>query len=335
MSGLGDNIGGILTGIANVANSVVQPISAKRQQKRNQKYAQENAKLEADLQLQNNLKTMEQQQAYNVRNYEQQRDDAYAREDYLLANQKALEVQALKNAGFNPSLASGGAGFQPGASIGSATIDSPSGGASGVSVNSPAYGSPFTGLNFGDSLQGTLEFVEQLKILKAEARKRKAEADDAELNAKGHQEANDFSQFSMFNDLDMDSNGLYITAEDGNKQYCMDMPTTLEGIHALQTFQKMRAETSEYHSRFVSNLLDKMVKALQITDSDVLIALSKMPDEVLKNLRSKTSLQDIQTSLTNVEKDVKENEKAFWTQLGQLDSDALKFIASAIYTFRK
>ncbi|MEM0173186.1 MAG: hypothetical protein QXI16_01610 [Sulfolobaceae archaeon] len=329
------DIGGIMTGIANMANSVVQPISQKRQQERNQKYAKENAKLEAELQLQNNMKTMEQQQAYNVRNYEQQRDDAYAREDYLLANQKALEVQALRNAGFNPALAGGTAGFQPGASVGSASIDAPSGGASGVSVNSPGYGSPFTGLNLGDAVKGALEFGENFKILKAEARKRKAEADDAELKTKGHQEANDFAQFSMLDNLESDEKGFYTTSDNGEKRYIKGMPTTLEGIHSLQTFQKMRAEGSEHQSREVANNLDKMVKSLQITDPDILSCLSSMPSEVYKNLKSKTSLQDIQTALTHVEKDVKENEKAFWTKLGELDSDALKFIASAIYTFRK
>lgn len=329
------DIGGIMSGIANLANTVVQPISAKRQQKRNQKYAKENAKLQADLQLQNNMKTMEQQQAYNVRNYEQQRDDAYAREDYLLANQKALEVQALRNAGFNPSLASGGAGFQAGASIGSASIDAPSGGATGVSVNPTPYGSPFTGLNLGESVQSALEFAEQLKILKAEARKRKAEADDAELNVKGHQEANDFAQFSMLDNLESDDKGFYTISDAGDKRYIRGMPSTMEGIHALQTFQKMRSEGSEHQTRYVRNLLDKMVTSLQITDPEILSCLSSMPTEVFNNLKSKTSLQDIQTALTQVEKDVKENEKAFWTKLGELDSDALKFIASAFYTFRK
>ena len=58
MSGAGDAVGGIMTGLANMANSIVQPISAKRQQKRNQKYAQENARLESQLQLDNNFKTM-------------------------------------------------------------------------------------------------------------------------------------------------------------------------------------------------------------------------------------------------------------------------------------
>ena len=94
------DIGGIMTGLANMANTIVQPISQKRQQKRNQKYAQENAKLESELQLNNNLKTMAQQQAYNVRNYEMERDDSYAREDYLLSNQKKLEVQAFSCAYF-------------------------------------------------------------------------------------------------------------------------------------------------------------------------------------------------------------------------------------------
>lgn len=329
------DIGGIMTGLANMANSVVQPISAKRQQKRNQEYAKENAKLEAELQLNNNLKTMEQQQAYNVKNYEQQRDDAYQREDYLLANQKSLEVQALRNAGLNPALAGGSVGFQPGASVGSASIDAPTGGASGVGVDSPSYGSPFTGVNIGDAVKGALEFNENLKILRAEARKRKAEADDAEMNAKGHQEQNDYAQFSMLDNLESDSKGFYTTSESGEKRYLRGMPTTLEGIHALQTFQKMRAEGAEHQSREVANQLDKMVKSLQITDSNVLSALSSMPDELYKNLCSKTSLQDIQTALTHVEKDVKENEKAFWTKLGELDNDAVKFLASAIYTFRK
>lgn len=330
------DIGGVLTGLANMANSVVQPISQNRQQKRNQEYAQENAKLESKLQLENNLKTMEQQQAYNVKNYEQQRDDNYAREDYLLANQKKIEVQALRDAGLNPALAGiSGGGFQPGASVGGASIDSPSGGADGVSVHSPSYGSPFTGISIGDAVKGSLEFAEQLKILKAEARKRKAEADDAEMNAKGHQEQNDFAQFSMLDNLENDEKGFYTISEDGQKRYLRGMPTTLEGIHALQTFQKLRAEGAEYQSREVKNQLDKMVSRLQITDPDILSALSQMPTEVYKNLKSKTSLQDVQNALTSVEKDVKENEKAFWTELGKLDNDAVKFLASAIYTFRK
>ena len=328
------DIGGIMTGLANMANSVVQPISVKRQQKRNQKYAQDNAKLEADLQMQNNLKTMEQQQAYNVKNYEQQRDDNYAREDYLLANQKSLEVQSLRNAGLNPALAGiSGGGFQPGASVGGASIDSASGGADGIGVSSPSYGSPFTGVDIGDAMERSLKAVEELKILKEEARKRKEEADSLELQNQSTKEENDWSSFSLLDHLEQDASGrFYTTDENGDKKYLKDlgknMPRTKAGVLAMNTFHKLLSDSAHYLSSENRDFLDSMVSGLQITDEKVLESLKNMPNELIRELRAKNSFTELET-------EIKGAEKYFWKKAESLDNDVVKFLASAFLTFLK
>ena len=327
------DIGGIMTGLANMANSIVQPISQKRQQKRNQKYAQENAKLESELQLNNNLKTMAQQQAYNVRNYEMERDDSYAREDYLLSNQKKLEVQALRDAGLNPSLAGGTAGFSSGASVGSSAISAPSGGADGIGVSSPSYGSPFTGLDLGDAMEKSLKAAEELKILKEESRKRKEEADALEMQNEGTREENDYSQYSMLNKLQMRADGTFYSVDENGDSHDIDvsarpMPKTKAGIFAMNTFHKMLAESAHYLSSENRDFLDAMVSGLQITDDNVLESLRNMPNELIRELRSKNSLTELET-------EIKGAEKYFWKKAESMDSDVVKFLASAFLTFRK
>ena len=327
------DVGGIMTGLANMANSIVQPISQKRQQKRNQEYAKENAKLESELQLNNNLKTMEQQQAYNVKNYEQQRDDAYAREDYLLANQKKLEVQALRNAGLNPSLAGGTSGYQAGASVGSSSIDAPSGGADGIGVSSPSYGSPFTGVDIGQAMESSMKAMEELKILKEEARKRKEEADALEMQNQGTREENDWSSFSLIDHLEQDADGYFYTKdENGNRKRLIDLgknaPTTKAGVLAMNTFHKMLADSAHYLSSENRNFLDAMVSGLQISDDRVLESLKNMPNELIRELRSKNSLTELET-------EIKGAEKYFWKKAESMDNDVVKFLASAFLTFRK
>lgn len=325
-------VGGILSGIANMANSIVQPISQKRQQDRNQEYAQENAKLESQLQLENNFKTMERQQAYNVKNYEQQRDDAYAREDYLLANQKKLEVQSLRNAGLNAALAGGTSGFQPGASVGSASIANPSGGADGVGVSSPSYGSPFSGIDLGDALANSLKLGEELKIMKEEARKRKEEADALEMQNEGTREENNYSQYSMLEHLQMRADGTFFSVDDNGAEHdfvsSLPTPRTKAGIFALQTFNKMLADSARYLSSSNKDFLDGMVSGLQITDDKVLESLKNMPNELIRELRSKSTLHELEAEL-------KASEKYFWKKVDSLDNDVIKFLASAFLTFRK
>lgn len=139
-------IGEILQGAAQLANTIISPIAQRRQQKRNQKYAQENAKLEGQIQLDNSLKTMEQQQKYNLENYEKQRDDSYAREDYLLANSKKIEQKAYTDSGINPAWAAANGGISAGSSVSAPMMSSPQGGSAPVNVVNPGYSSPFTPL---------------------------------------------------------------------------------------------------------------------------------------------------------------------------------------------
>ena len=250
----------------------------------------------------------------------------------MLANQKKLEVQALRDAGLNPALAGGTSGFQAGASVGSASMDAPSGGADGVGVSSPSYGSPFSGIDIGDATEKSLKAVQELKILKEEARKRKEEADAIELQNQSTREENDWSSFSLLDHLEQDSDGNFYTKdENGNRKPLIlskEMPKTKAGIFAMNTFHKMLSDSSHYLSSENKNFLDAMVCGLQITDENVLEAMKNMPNELIRELRSKNSLTELETEIRGAE-------KYFWKKAESLDNDVVKFLASAFLTFRK
>lgn len=84
-------------------NGIAAQIGTKNEMKRAQKY---------------NLETMAQQNEYQNAFYEKQRDDAYERENFLNLNSKSMEVQALRNAGINPSWAQDSAGNVVSSSVG-------------------------------------------------------------------------------------------------------------------------------------------------------------------------------------------------------------------------
>lgn len=141
----------------------------KRAAKRQQKYTEQNMAKAHEY----DLATMEQQQRYARENY----DIENARQDYLLANSKRIEVQALRDAGLNPALAGVGAGYQPPASQ---SISSPVGLAS-----SAPQGAGTTGLHMDmgspglDYLQGKL-LQTQIDNIEEQTRGKRIENDNSE-----------------------------------------------------------------------------------------------------------------------------------------------------------
>lgn len=139
----------------------------KRQQERANKATRKNM----EMQHQFDLDTMYQQQQYAKENFKAENE----RQDYLMANAKRIEMQALRDAGLNPSLAGVGNGYQAPATQ---SIASPVGLASSAPVSSGYTPLNFSGLG-ADALNGALTAA-TINKLKEETRKTRIENDNTE-----------------------------------------------------------------------------------------------------------------------------------------------------------
>lgn len=127
--------------------------------KKQNKYAQENAQLanqitQEQMQLSNDLQLGSWQTMFDKQN---------ARQDELLRNQKSMEVNALRNAGLNPSLASGQSSL--------AAVSSPS--ASGSAGNGIVPSGPISNMT---SL-GYQSQLANIHLMESQADKNEADAD--------------------------------------------------------------------------------------------------------------------------------------------------------------
>lgn len=139
--------------------------------KRQQERANEATRKNMEMQHQYDLHTMYQQQQYAKENFKAENE----RQDYLMANAKRIEVQALRDAGLNPALAGVGNGYQAPATQSMASPVA-------LASSAPAS-SGYTPLNFSgmgaDALNGALTAA-TINKLKEETRKTKIENDNSE-----------------------------------------------------------------------------------------------------------------------------------------------------------
>ena len=166
---------------------LIQAPFAKKRQFRNYKMAKNLAHMESWLNLQNALKTAD----YNQAIYEDNRSHDEARQDYLNANSKIIETEALRNAGFNPAWSQEGAGslmYQPSTQSGTAS-------ASGGSAHPFDYGSD----PFGDALKGLFgggaDFFDkmyQYKMMQADIDLKESQSKNLDTNTEGKEMENDF-----------------------------------------------------------------------------------------------------------------------------------------------
>lgn len=187
------DVGNVMSGVASLANAVIQPFSAMSQQQRNQKYTKKNMIMQYVLNQRAARENAALEQQYYDKRYQQQRDDQYAREDYLLANQKAIEVKALRDAGMNPALANG-----VGAAYNTSAV-SPSASSVGANVASPAnvsYSSPFSNVDLGSAAQAAMKTAAEIKLMKAQA-------DNLDSQTTGNEQKNFFTDQTMWDNIRM------------------------------------------------------------------------------------------------------------------------------------
>lgn len=163
-------------------SSVINQGANKKKQERQQKYTRENM----DYQQQLNKEMADYNNQLNVANWKLQNE----REDYLLRNGKAIETQALRDAGFNPSLAYGVGQAMPTSSIG--TISQSAGGAPMGAAGAP---SAIDG-NIGANAVGAYMQVQQqqanLALAEAQVKLMGTQADKNVAETQGQQLENSY-----------------------------------------------------------------------------------------------------------------------------------------------
>lgn len=273
----------------------------------------------------------------NLANYEKQRNDAYAREDFLNANSKKIEVEALRNAGLNPSWSQEGAG-----SIGMSSVASSQVGSS--SMNAPG-GQKFDYVNpYSQGLQSYFQTAQmQMSLRMQEAQIQSMETQNAKtvqetqslaIDNESKADENALAQYSLSHAIQINDDGS-ITVDGELYSYDEYMrsghqkPTTLRGVRALNEWNKLKTDSESYLSSRNQSKLDYLVSSLQIDDPKVLEALSHIDEARFRDIVSAAKSKDL-------DNEVKDIAKFLWRRVSKLpDDDAIKALSVIALTLAK
>lgn len=308
-----------------IIGSLVQAPFAKKRQERNFEYAKKLQQQEYE----NNIKAAD----YNQQIYEKNQQALWDREDFLNANSKKIEVDALRNAGLNPAWSQSGAGQLTAGSVASG------GSAQGASANYQDYGdngSQAAIKGIFDSLSAfpmtylqALQMKESADLTAATADKTKAEADNIKREGARQEDEDNISHWVPESHMFEKDGVIYVKFGDDYIK-ADEFPKTKRGLEALSSFHKMDRDNNIYQSEATKAALDNMVSKLQLNDPKTLMALSLMPEELYRSICTKNNLQDIEYEI--------KRDSNFFQELNKLgDSDIssfVKFLASAFLTFR-
>lgn len=301
-------VGDIVNGIASVANNVVGAISNRRQQKRNQEYTERNMQL---------------QHEYNMAEYEKQKNDSYAREDYLNANSERIKQQARIDAGINGAWHDGQTGFS------ASSVDS-GGNLGGVTPQTPSNQPLLTAKGLNDAYISAMQLRETMENNKVQREKIKAETDAIRRENKGNAEADNLQDLLAQKSVSVGEDGLfYYQNEIGEKERLDVAPRTQKGAEYVNKFREMLKNERVFLSQSTKADLDNMVNRAQIKDDSTLKALASMPNELWRELKTKNDYQSIETEVAEFFKgtieDINKNPNA--------QNNIIKTISSLVWTF--
>lgn len=305
---MGNIIGDIVNGVASVANNVVGAISNKRQQKRNQEYTERNMQL---------------QHEYNMKEYEKQKNDAYAREDWLNENSERIKQNARTSAGINGAWLEGQTGFS------TSSVDS-GGNLGGVTPNTPNNAPLLTAKGLNDSYIAAMQLRETMENNRVQRDKIKAETDAINRENKGNAEADNLQDLLAQKSVSVGEDGLFYYENDMGEKERLDVaPRTQKGAEYVNKFREMLKNEHVFLSQSTKADLDNMVNRSQIKDTSVLKALSKMPNELWRELKTKNDYQSIENEVSEFFKSTTEKINNNPTTENQI----IKTISGLAWTF--
>ena len=264
-----------------IIGSLVQSPFAKRRQKRNFEYAKKLAEYENDLSLKNAKEIGD----YNQQIYEKNRQHDEARQDYLNANSKKIEADALRAAGFNPAWSQEGAG--------SLTYQSTSQGGTASTPSASAtpfdYGSDPTGDALKGLFGGTADFFDkmyQYKMMQADIDLKKSQSKNLDTNTEGKEMENDF--FRNTKDLkEQMTNGEYeqmLKLQDIYKQ-------NPELLHAIASAQATLNEKISMESAKMETEMDEIVANVGRANSETRLNHERVLTEQLHRVLSQSQFE--------------------------------------------
>lgn len=267
----------------------------------------------------NSLELMEKQQEYYDKNYERAKKDAYEREDFLNANSKRIEVDAMRKAGLNPA-------WNESSGIVSQSVGS----ADGAMPTPSYYHSEAPEVSGINAFNQTAMMAKQIQLLDAQIKSVNEDTRGKSLANNATEDENNtvqLTQYLMLGDkADIDDDGqIWVDFGNGQTIRADQLPKTKKGYEALNSFNTYRRNKYVTQTEEDKALLDDIVSKLQVNDDDVLKALSSMPTEVIRELKAKNTMQEMENEITSASKDV-------WRSLEDKPA-IIKFLASAFYTF--
>lgn len=269
-------VGAPLAGVASAISSELQRQDSKKDQK-------ELAKYTSDLSMQNWTNQFQQQTA---------------RQDELLATQKSSEVNAMQNAGLNPSSLAGGA----------SNVVTPSGGSSSLSTGSP--------YDTFAAFMNAKNVDNQSKLADAEANLKNEEAKKLRRENKLNESYDSLLQvLGNVEGVYYDANG-NLTTDASQAESVAVIPYNEGSQRALNSYLTSKSYNARQMADYAAALLDEMVSKGRTLDNEVLNSLIKLPDSQRKQILQATAeslagkhLKESQKDLTIAQKDLAETEK--------------------------